>query len=150
MFPSIGGTEYLILAVVALLVFKPQDLPVIMKRIGAFMGQARRMAADFRASFEDMARQSELDVLRKEVEAMKAKAVSMTTDPISSITDSLTSTADQISQGIHDPTGESIYDPAAWMGEDLNPAPDPAAAEPETIAAPKPKRKPRAKKAPVS
>jgi sec-independent protein translocase protein TatB len=148
MFPDIGGTEYLIVAVVALIVFKPQDLPVIMKRVGQFIGNAKRMAADFRASFDDMARQSELDSLRKEVEAMKSKAMQMASDPVAGITDSLTSTADQISQGIHDPTGEAIYNPDAWMGKDLNTIPEPAPAEPEQPA--KPKRASRAKKAPSS
>ena len=148
MFPDIGGTEYLIIGIVALIVFKPQDLPAIMKRVGQFLGSARRMAADFRASFEDMARQSELDSLRKEVEAMKSKAMQAATDPVSGLADTLNSTADQISQGIHDPTGEAIYDPAAWMDKDVNSAPDPVPAEPEAPA--KPKRASRAKKAPTS
>jgi sec-independent protein translocase protein TatB len=34
----------------------------------------RAMAAEFRASFDEMARQSELDELRREVEAMRAGA----------------------------------------------------------------------------
>lgn len=78
MFPDIGGSELIIVAIVALLVVKPKDLPVMMRKIGEFTAKARRMANDFRASFEDMARQSELDDLRKEVEAMRAKAA----DPV--------------------------------------------------------------------
>ena len=74
MFPDIGGSELIIVAIVALLVVKPKDLPVMMRKIGEFTAQARRMASDFRASFEDMARQSELEDLRKEVEAMRSKA----------------------------------------------------------------------------
>ena len=148
MFPDIGGTEYLIIAVVALIVFKPQDLPAIMKRVGQFLGSARRMAADLRASLDGMARQSELDTLRKEVEAMKAKATQMATDPVSGIAEAMTDTADQISQGIHDPTGEAIYDPAAWMGEVATAEANGAPLELESPA-PRPK-KPRAKKATVT
>ena len=69
--PEIGTSELLIIAAIALIVVGPKDLPVLLKRFGQLVGRMRNMAADFRASFEDMARQSELDDLRKEVEAMR-------------------------------------------------------------------------------
>jgi sec-independent protein translocase protein TatB len=43
----------------------------LLRKIGKFMGKMRGMANEFRASFDEMARQSELDELRKEVEAMR-------------------------------------------------------------------------------
>ena len=43
-----------------------------MRRVGQFVGKMRGMASEFRASFEELARQSELEELRKEVEAMRA------------------------------------------------------------------------------
>ena len=69
--PGIGATELLLIGIIALIVVGPKDLPLLMRRVGQFMGKARRMAADFRASFDEMARQSELDELRKEVEALR-------------------------------------------------------------------------------
>lgn len=69
--PGIGGMEILVIGLIALLVVGPKDLPVLMRRIGKIMGKARAMANDFRASFDEMARQSELDELRKEVEALR-------------------------------------------------------------------------------
>lgn len=71
MMPSIGGFELVVIAIVALLVVGPKDLPVLMRKVGHFMGRMRAMAADFRASFDEMARQSELDELRREVEALR-------------------------------------------------------------------------------
>lgn len=71
MLPDVGGMELLVIAAVALIVVGPKDLPVMLRKLGEFMGRIRRMAADFRASFDDMARQTELDDLRKEVEAMR-------------------------------------------------------------------------------
>jgi len=56
---------------VALLVVGPKDLPMLMRRVGQFVAKARGMANEFRASFDEMARQSELDDLRKEVEALR-------------------------------------------------------------------------------
>lgn len=70
--PGIGGFEILVIGIVALLVVGPKDLPVLMRKVGQFVGKARSMANEFRASFDEMARQSELDELRKEVEALRS------------------------------------------------------------------------------
>lgn len=70
--PGIGGFEILVIGIVALLVVGPKDLPLLMRRVGQFVGKARAMANEFRASFDEMARQSELDELRKEVQALRS------------------------------------------------------------------------------
>src|SRR6202161_3646786 len=70
--------ELMIIGAVALIVVGPKDLPILMRRVGQFVGKMRGMANEFRASFEDLARQSELEDLRKEVEAMKADHRSLT------------------------------------------------------------------------
>jgi sec-independent protein translocase protein TatB len=71
MLPEVGASELLLIAIVALIVVGPKDLPMLLRKLGQFMAKLRGMAADFRASFDEMARQSELDELRKEVEAMR-------------------------------------------------------------------------------
>ena len=72
MFPEGRALEFLLAAVIALVVVGPKDLPILMRKLGQFVGRMRAMAAEFRASFDEMARQSELDELRKEVEAMRS------------------------------------------------------------------------------
>lgn len=69
--PGIGGFEILVIGLVALLVVGPKDLPMLMRKVGQFVAKARGMANEFRTSFDEMARQSELDDLRKEVEALR-------------------------------------------------------------------------------
>jgi len=69
--PGIGGFELVVIGLVALLVVGPKDLPVLMRRVGQMVAKARAMANEFRSSFDEMARQSELDDLRKEVEALR-------------------------------------------------------------------------------
>lgn len=69
--PGIGGLEILVIGLLALIVVGPKDLPLLMRRVGKAVGKARAMANDFRSSFDEMARQSELDELRKEVEALR-------------------------------------------------------------------------------
>jgi sec-independent protein translocase protein TatB len=71
MFPEGRIFDFLIVGVVALIVVGPKDLPMLMRKVGRFVAHMRGMAAEFRASFDEMARQSELDELRKEVEALR-------------------------------------------------------------------------------
>ena len=71
MLPQFGLSEFLIIAIVALIVVGPKDLPLMMRRIGQWVGQAKRMANEFRGAFDDIARQAELDELRKEIEDLK-------------------------------------------------------------------------------
>ena len=58
MLPDIGGTELLVIAAVALIVVGPKDLPVLLRKLGQFIGKMRGMASEFRASFDEMARQT--------------------------------------------------------------------------------------------
>lgn len=127
--------EFLIAAVVALVVVGPKDLPILLRRFGQFMARVRSMAAEFRASFDEMARQSELDELRKEVEAMRkgqlADIASHTTSP------EMTQTFNEISQGLSD-VGVSLNEPVAYPYT-------PAQTEHVEIAPVEPVKKPRAK-----
>ena len=77
MFPENRFLEVLIIGALALIVVGPKDLPVLMRRVGRFVGKMRAMAAEFRASFDELARQSELDELRKEVEALRRQGAMM-------------------------------------------------------------------------
>jgi len=71
MVPGVGGGELVVIAIVALVVVGPKDLPKLLRQLGRFVGKMRAMADEFKTSFDDMARQSELDDLRKEVEALR-------------------------------------------------------------------------------
>ena len=71
MFPEGRLFDFLIVGAVALIVVGPKDLPVLMRKVGQFMAKVRGMAAEFRASFDELARQSELDELRREVQALR-------------------------------------------------------------------------------
>ena len=64
-------SHILIVLIVALVVVGPKDLPRLMRIVGQWTGKARRMADEFRKSFDDMARQTELDELRKEIENLR-------------------------------------------------------------------------------
>ena len=60
MLPGIGSSELFVIALVALIVVGPKDLPVMLRKLGQWVAKMRGMANEFRASFDEMARQSEL------------------------------------------------------------------------------------------
>ncbi|MEL7542454.1 MAG: Sec-independent protein translocase protein TatB [Pseudomonadota bacterium] len=64
---DLGWSEMLIIAVVAIIVVGPKDLPRMLRTIGKFVGQAKRMASEFTSQFNDAVRDSELDDLRKDL-----------------------------------------------------------------------------------
>ena len=74
MFDLFSWSHILILLTAALVFVGPQELPRLMHMAGRWAGKARNMANEFRKSFDEMARQSELDELRKEVEALRSNA----------------------------------------------------------------------------
>ena len=69
--PGIGGFELVVIGLVALLVVGPKDLPMLMRRVGQMVAKARAMANEFRSSFDEMARQSELDRAAREKETQE-------------------------------------------------------------------------------
>ncbi len=145
MFPENRLLEILIIGAVALIVVGPKDLPILMRRVGQWIGRMRQMAAEFRASFDELARQSELDELRKEVEAMR-------NDPRHYSNWNPTEQAAPEAAGFTPPEPEppgAMTDPAAAEPPAAahQTAPPVPAIEPAPAAAkPAPARKPRAKK----
>ena len=57
---DIGSSEFLLIALVALLVIGPKDLPNVLRWVGRWVGKARSVAAQFRLGLDDMVRQAEL------------------------------------------------------------------------------------------
>src|SRR5579871_6849332 len=68
---DLSWSHILIVLIVALVVVGPKDLPRLMRMTGRWVAKARAMADQFRKSFDDMARQSELDELRAELDALR-------------------------------------------------------------------------------
>jgi sec-independent protein translocase protein TatB len=71
--PGIGFMEMILLAVVAIVVIGPKDLPLMMRKFGKFTGQMRALAFEFRQGIDELGRQAELEELRKEVEQLKSQ-----------------------------------------------------------------------------
>jgi len=121
---GMGGLEIVVVALIALVVIGPKDLPIFLRKLGRFTAKVRGMAQEFRNSFDELARQSELDELRKEVEALRNTAAR--------------------------PLGPELEDHFREIGAHLNDThtpqayvdPAPVVAD-EALSAPRPKRAPK-------
>ncbi|MBU4434050.1 MAG: Sec-independent protein translocase protein TatB [Alphaproteobacteria bacterium] len=147
MLPDVGGTELLVIAAVALIVVGPKDLPMLLRKLGQFVAKMRGMASEFRASFDEMARQSELEDLRREVEAMRSGQY---TAPLHEAADQAKSGGvDQVFAEIDASLNSGTVQAHPYAG--YQPA-QPSILPPEAVGEPvaaKP-RKPRAAKAPAA
>jgi len=141
--PGIGGMEYIVIAIVALIVVGPERLPAMLHKLGKVVAKARNMANEFRHSFDEMARQSELDDLRKEVEALRNGQTNMM--PLGKEAEAtFRSISDDLNRPLDAPTpAPALTGPEEWPDS----PPVMAPLEPEPAPAPKPRapRKPAAK-----
>jgi sec-independent protein translocase protein TatB len=71
---EIGWTELLVIAVVAIIVIGPKELPRLMRTFGHYTGKLRRAAADFQRQFEEAARETELDEVRRAMHDFRSHA----------------------------------------------------------------------------
>ncbi len=62
---DIAPSEFLLVAFVALVVIGPKDLPKAMRVVGSWVGRARAVGRQFRAGFDEMVREAELEEMEK-------------------------------------------------------------------------------------
>jgi sec-independent protein translocase protein TatB len=66
---GIDSPELLVIAVVALVVIGPKELPGMLRSWGKWMAQMRGMASEFRGHVDEMVRQADLDDVKKQLTA---------------------------------------------------------------------------------
>ena len=62
---DIGAAELLVIAVVAILVIGPKDMPLALRTAGRWIGQQRRVSGHFRAGIDAMVREAEMEEMEK-------------------------------------------------------------------------------------
>ncbi len=115
---DIGWWELAVVAMIALIVVGPKDLPRIMRVVGRWAGKARAMAREFQSSVDDMVRESEVAEITKEVESVATFDVTKELD------------------NAIDPTGAPAYGDDGAAPSPASEAADTAPPEPETQPAP--------------
>ncbi|OYY76312.1 MAG: twin arginine-targeting protein translocase TatB [Sphingomonas sp. 28-62-20] len=70
---NVDPSELMLLALVALVVIGPKDLPKAMRFVGQWVGKARGVMGQFRAGFDTMVREAELKEMEERWAAENAR-----------------------------------------------------------------------------
>lgn len=63
---DVGFDEMLVIAVVAIVVIGPKDLPRALRTLGRWVAKVRRVSGHFRSGIETMIREAELEEMEKQ------------------------------------------------------------------------------------
>jgi len=66
---DIGWSEMAIVAIVALVVIGPKELPAALRTFAKWTKTARRLAREFQSGVDDLVREAELDEARKSIQS---------------------------------------------------------------------------------
>jgi len=120
---DVGWGELVLIGVVALIVFGPKELPVVLRTVGQYMTKIRRMAAEFQSQFQEAMREAEMAELKQHFDTIQDAAKGIGSfDPASSIANPIESAAAAKPPADAAPPGSPPTAPA--------PAPEPAPTEP--------------------
>lgn len=141
---DIGWSELVVIAIVAILVVGPKDLPSMLRTVGKTVGNLRRMAGDFQRQFDQALREAELDEVKKEIKAPF--------QPLEDARNSAKAFQKQVSDSVAElgesakpepaakPEAASGSDPAAAPAPVAAPAPDKPTGEKEAAQSPESQR----------
>ena len=62
---DIAPTELLLIAIVAIIVIGPKDLPLALRTAGRWIGKVRKVSGHFRSGIETMIREAEMEEMEK-------------------------------------------------------------------------------------
>jgi sec-independent protein translocase protein TatB len=117
---DIAWSELLLVAVVAILVVGPKELPGMLRSLGRMLGKLRRTADEFRKHFDDAVRGAGGEELQREMKSLKQN------NPLNQIRSSIEDAAKDVS-GSSKPKTEAAKpgqsDPETY--DDLGPPPPP-------------------------
>ncbi len=140
---DIGWSEMAVIALIALVVIGPKELPNAMRIAAKWARKARSMAREFQSGVDDMIREADLDDARKAFDATKTfdigKVVEDTVDPTGSLREEAEELRDTARSAGSSEAETEAEEPGA--GETTASAPpeseiEEAAAEPEPEAEP--------------
>ena len=66
---DIGGWEFLIVIVIAIIVIGPKDLPGTIRTVSGWIRRARELAREFQSGLDDLARETDMDNVKNEIQS---------------------------------------------------------------------------------
>jgi sec-independent protein translocase protein TatB len=74
---DIGWSELVVIAVVALVVIGPKELPAALRTVGGMLTKLRRMAGDFQGQFQQAMKEAELGDVQQQFNEIRQSVSSM-------------------------------------------------------------------------
>jgi len=151
---DLSSGKLIVIALIALIVVGPKELPGLLRQAGRMMTKLREMAGEFRQQFDEAMREAELEEVKNTVN----EAASIASSSVTSAFDPLKNAKDEIGQAInsiHSETSSAIESGSVVSTEAMQPdvqslipsPPEPAPVVlPEPEPQPEPVPKPRSRK----
>ena len=133
---DIGWSELLLIAVIAIVVVGPKELPALMRTVGRYATKMRRMVREAQGQFEEALREAELDEVRKEMRDIGRldplrEVREGLAKPLKSVRDDIEKAGQDIAAaGAPEATSPPAAEPATGEGA----APPDGAVEPKRVA----------------
>ena len=159
---DIGWSEMAVVALIALIVMGPKELPKAMRSLAKWTRKARSMAREFQSGIDDMVREADLEDARKMVESTKSfdigKSVEETIDPTGDLRDEASGLQDEASglqaemahAAVDEGAAEDAGEPGAAAGTSEKTEGGSAIEPPATTAPPEPEPEPEREPEPVA
>lgn len=121
---DLGWSEMAVIALLALLVIGPKDLPRVLRTLGQFMRKARSLSREFQSGLDEMMRETELDEARRAIERTRPgqldREIRKAIDPGDEVEKELRDMDRDMTRAVRDDPGRSTAakpSPAAPAGE---------------------------------
>ena len=125
-----SATEFLVIALVALIVIGPRELPGLLRQIGQMVGKVRRMASEFQEQLNTAVESSEIQDIKKEVGKLAEDArIDVDYDPVGDTEREMQDAIEGRSRAVHNPDYGNDPDGALvdFSAPDPKPSAEPAA-----------------------
>ena len=93
---DIGWQELFLVAVITILLVGPKELPRVLKTVVGGVRKVRRLGDDFQRAIDELARETELDDIRKDLERATDVDFERELEEINDLTDDLANTMHEL------------------------------------------------------
>ncbi len=126
---DLDAGKLVVFGIVALAVIPPKDLPRVLRTVGKYVGQMRRMASDFQGQFMDAMKEVELESVKKEIaEINEASKIDTSFDPAALMRDNMQKAVDAKPPSVYETV--TVDPPAAIAPPQPSPEPEKTPASP--------------------
>lgn len=106
---DIGWPELLIIALVTIIVVGPKELPRVLRTVTQMLRKIRAMASEFQSGIDELAREAELDDLKKDIEKAASTDIAAELeneiDPTGEVTKSMREIEESLKEDPRQPSG---------------------------------------------